>query len=208
LDVCQAARHASGVASVVSFRALGRLLLAHPICGAGIALLMRSDLGPAPWDVFHIGLHRATGLSIGTATSVTAVAAVLVALSAGVRPGLGTLVNAVLIGACVDGGLAVLPIAPNAFWGVAYLASGLVVFGLGTGLYMSANLGAGPRDSLMVALARGRASNIGRARAIVELAALGVGILLGGPLGWGTVTYAVAIGPVARWGINLFAEEA
>jgi uncharacterized membrane protein YczE len=134
--------------------------------------------------------------------------AVLVAVGAGVRPGLGTLVNAVLIGACVDGGLAVLPIAPNAVWGVAYLAAGLIVFGLGTGLYMSANLGAGPRDSLMVALARGRASRLGRARAVVELVALGVGIFLGGPLGWGTVAYAVAIGPVANWGINLFAEAA
>src|SRR5262249_44673013 len=77
--------------SVVTLRALGRLLAAHPILGAGIALVVQSGLGAAPWDVFHVGLHRATGLSVGAATMVTGVCAVLLALFAGVRPGFATL---------------------------------------------------------------------------------------------------------------------
>src|SRR5262245_24276909 len=164
-------------------RGLSRLLLAHPICGAGIALTIRSQLGAAPWDVFHIGLHRATGLSIGVATLATGIAAILIARAAGVRPGPATLVNALTIGLCVDAGLALLPGAPGLPLAAAYLAAGLVLFGLGTGIYFSARLGAGPRDSLMVALARRPGWTIRRARGATELAALGAGLLLGGQLG-------------------------
>ena len=97
----------------MTLRAFGRLLGAHPIVGAGIALLVRSDLGAAPWDVFHVGLAHATGLTIGAATSATALAAVVVALAAGVRPGVGTLVNAVILGGCIDAALAVIPTASS-----------------------------------------------------------------------------------------------
>ena len=188
-------------------RDLARLLAAHPVCGAGIALSIRSGLGAAPWDVFHVGLHRATGLSVGAATGATSVAAILVALAAGTRPGPGTLVNALLIGACVDLGLALVPGAPPLPLAAAYLAAGLVLFGIGSGLYLSARLGSGPRDSLMVALARRRRWTVGRARAGIEIAALAAGLMLGGELGAGTVIYAVAIGPVTQWGIALFAKE-
>ena len=188
-------------------RALGRLLGAHPLVGAGVALLIRSDLGAAPWDVFHVGLARATGLSIGTATTVTAVAAVLVALAAGVRPGLGTLVNALIIGLCVDAALALVPGSPPLWLAAGYLAAGIVLLGLGTGLYLSADMGSGPRDSLMVALARRRGFGTGRARVAIELSALGAGLALGGRAGAGTLVYAAAIGPVAQRCIQLFAQE-
>ncbi len=194
-------------APAVSVWAVGRLLLAHPVCGAGIALSIRSGLGAAPWDVFHIGLHRATGLSIGAATTATAAAAVLVALAAGVRPGWGTLINAFLIGACVDLALALVPAAPSMSLAAGYLAAAIVLIGLGTGLYLGAGLGSGPRDSLMVALARRPRWTISSARIAVELGALGAGVLLGGSLGAGTVLYALAIGPVTRWGIELFGER-
>jgi uncharacterized membrane protein YczE len=197
----------SGMRSTVpaiSPGAVGRLLVAHPVCGAGIALSIQSGLGAAPWDVFHIGLHRATGLSIGVATTATAVAAVLVALAAGVRPGWGTLVNALLIGACVDLALALVPAAPSVPLAAGYLAAAIVLIGLGTGLYLGARLGSGPRDSLMVALARRPRWTISSARVTIELGALGAGLLLGGPLGAGTVLYALTIGPVTRWGIEIF----
>jgi uncharacterized membrane protein YczE len=194
-------------APAISVWAVGRLLLAHPVCGAGIALSIRSGLGAAPWDVFHIGLHRATGLSIGAATTATAAAAVLVALAAGVRPGWGTLVNALLIGACVDLSLALVPAAPSMPLAAGYLAAAIVLIGLGTGLYLGARLGSGPRDSLMVALARRPPWTISSARIAVELGALAAGILLGGTLGAGTVLYALAIGPVTRWGIEIFGER-
>lgn len=190
----------------MELRAFGRLLGAHPIVGLGIALILRSELGAAPWEVFHVGLARATGLSVGAATSATAVAAVLVALVAGVRPGIGTLVNAVILGGCIDAALAVLPAAPSLALALGYLAAGIVLLGLGTGLYLSAELGSGPRDSLMVAVARYRRWSIARARVAIELAVLVGGLLLGGRPGAGTLVYTAAIGPVAQWGIRMFAK--
>jgi uncharacterized membrane protein YczE len=188
-------------------RAFGRLLAAHPLVGAGVALLVRSDLGAAPWDVFHVGLAGATGMTVGAATMVTAALALGVALAAGVRPGVGTLVNVVVLGVCVDGALAVVPTGPPLALAALYLAGGILLIGLGTGLYLSAHMGSGPRDSLMVALERRCGLSTRRARVVLELGALGAGLLLGGRAGAGTLIYAAAIGPVAQLGIQLFMEE-
>jgi uncharacterized membrane protein YczE len=192
---------------LMQLRAFARLLAAHPIVGASVALLIRSELGAAPWDVFHVGLARTTGLSVGAAATATAVTAVVAARAAGIRPGLATLVNALILGACVDAALAVLPPAPSLLAAAGYLAAGIVLLGLGTGLYLSAELGSGPRDSLMVALVERRRWSTARARLTLELAVLAAGIALGGRAGAGTVVYAATIGPVAQWGIRLFARE-
>jgi uncharacterized membrane protein YczE len=189
-------------------RALARLLVAHPPCGVGIALLIRSGLGAAPWDVFHLGLQLATGLTVGVATTITALAALLLALAWGVRPGLGTVVNLLLLGICVDAAITLLPAAPGVVAAVGYLAAGVLLFGLGTGVYLSAAAGSGPRDSLMVAIATRRRWPIWRARMLLELLALTAGVALGAGAGVGTLVYALAIGPVAQWGITLFAERA
>jgi len=191
----------------MELRAFGRLLGAHPIVGAGIALLLRSELGAAPWDVFHAGLARATGLSVGAAASATAIAAVAVARAAGVRPGVGTVVNAIVLGGCIDAALAVIPAAPSLAAAAGFLAAGIALLGLGTGLYLSAELGSGPRDSLMIALAQRRRWSLSRARIAVELIALFGGLALGGRAGAGTVVYAAAIGPAAQWGSQLFARS-
>jgi uncharacterized membrane protein YczE len=190
----------------MEIRALARLIAAHPLVGVAVALLMRSRLGAAPWDVLHVGLAHVIGVSVGTATGVTAIAALVIARAVGVRPGLGTLVNAVCLGFCIDGALAVLPNAP-ALLGPLYLVVGILLLGLGTGLYLSANLGSGPRDSLMVALSRRRGWTLRRARVAIEIGALGVGLLLGGRAGVGTVVYALSIGPVAQWSIAFFAAQ-
>jgi uncharacterized membrane protein YczE len=117
------------------------------------------------------------------------------------------LINALILGACVDAALAVLPPAPSLLAAAGYLAAGIVLLGLGTGLYLSAELGSGPRDSLMVALVERRRWSTARARLTLELAVLAAGIALGGRAGAGTVVYAATIGPVAQWGIRLFARE-
>jgi uncharacterized membrane protein YczE len=193
---------------LMEMRALGRLVAAHPLVGAAVALVIRSRLGAAPWDVLHIGLARVSGVSVGTATGATAIAALLVARAVGVRPGAATVVNAVCLGFCVDGALAVTPNAATPLFGVIYLAVGILLLGLGTGLYLSAGLGSGPRDSLMVALAQRRGWTTGRARVAIELGALGLGLLLGGRAGVGTLVYALSIGPVAQWSISIFKEHA
>jgi uncharacterized membrane protein YczE len=130
----------------------------------------------------------------------------VVALVAGVRPGIGTLVNAVILGGCIDAALAVLPAGPSLAVAVGYLAAGIMLLGVGTGLYLSAELGSGPRDSLMVAVARHPRWTIARARVAIELAVLVGGLLLGGRAGAGTLVYAAVIGPVAQWGIRMFAK--
>jgi uncharacterized membrane protein YczE len=203
LDISSAGRNAGGM----TLRALARLLAAHPVVGAGIALVLRSELGAAPWEVFHAGLAHTTGLSVGTAAGATAIAAIALAAAAGVRPGLATLINAVLLGVCIDAALAVLPAAGSLAAASGYLAAGIAALALGTGLYMSAGLGSGPRDSLMVAVARTCRWSTARARAILELTAVIAGVLLGGRAGAGTLIYAAAIGPAAQWSIQLFAED-
>jgi uncharacterized membrane protein YczE len=187
-------------------RALVRLVAAHPPVAAALALLIRSRLGAAPWDVFHVGLARVSGISVGSASTLTAIAAVLIARAVGVRPGLGTMVNALGLGFCVDAALAILPSAPSLLASVLNLALGILLLGLGTGLYLSAGLGSGPRDSLMVALSRRRGWTTGRARLVIELSALGLGLLLGGQAGVGTLAYALSIGPVTQWSISFFEE--
>jgi uncharacterized membrane protein YczE len=187
-------------------RAVARLLLALPIVGAGVAAVLRSGLGAAPWDVLHVGLAEVTGSSVGAATTLTAAAAVIVARRGGVRPGPGTLLNVVLLGLCVDAALWALPPAPTVVAAVAYLGVGMLLLGAGTGLFLSAALGSGPRDSLMLAIAGRRGFTLVRARTAVELAALALGLVLGGHAGPGTLIFATTIGPVVRWGITLFGE--
>jgi len=187
---------------------LARLVFAHPIVGSGVALLLASRLGAAPWDVFHVGVARLTGLGIGTATSVTAAAAIAVAYALGIRPGFATLVNALLLGVCIDGAVAVVPDAPSPVVGVAYVAAGVALLGIGTGLYLSAGLGSGPRDSVVLAVARCRGWTVRRARTVVELVALAAGFALGGELGLATWIYALTIGPAVQWGIAMFGGNA
>jgi len=181
--------------------ALGRLLLAHPLCGAGVALSIRSGLGATPWDVFHLGLQRLTGLSIGTTTTAVSVAALVLAVAGRVHPGAGTAINVLLLGPFIDAALALLPPAPRWWWAIGYEAAAVVLIGVGTGLYVSAGLGNAPRDSLMLALARRRRWSTRRARTVIEVLALVAGGLLGAPIGPGTLLYGLAIGPVVQWSI-------
>jgi uncharacterized membrane protein YczE len=184
-----------------------RLLLAHPIVGAGVALLLASRLGAAPWDVFHVGLARLTGLGVGAATSVTGAVAIAVAYVLGIRPGFATLVNALLLGACIDGALAIVPDAASPVVGIIYVAAGVALLGIGTGLYLSAGLGSGPRDSVVLAVARSCGWTVRRARTVVELVALIAGFLLGGELGLATWAYALTVGPAVQWGIAMFGGD-
>jgi uncharacterized membrane protein YczE len=187
--------------------ALVRLVTAQSLAGVAVALIIQSRLGAAPWDVLHVGLARLSGVSIGTATGATSIAALLIALALGVRPGPGTLLNAVWVGVCVDAALLLLPSAATVGLGALYLGAGILLLGLATGLHISAELGNGPRDSLMLALAQRRSWTMTRARLTLELGALAAGILLGGRGGPGTLLYALAIGPITQWSICYFREE-
>lgn len=167
------------------------------IYGIGVGVMVQSDLGLNPWQVFHQGASIQTGLTMGTITIATGLLVLVLWIPLKERVGAGTLLNVLTIGPVLD--LTIWLVAPpDVLWvRIAYLAAGTVLVGLATGLYVGAGLGPGPRDGLMTGLAR-RGWTIRVARTLIELTALAIGWLMGGTVGVGTVLFAVAIGPLTQ----------
>lgn len=170
--------------------------------GFGLALFVRANLGMGPWDAFHQGLGFQTGLSIGTASIITGLAILLLWIPLKERPGLGTIGNVLTIGPATDLGLWLLPVGIESYWlrGLMLLA-GMACVGIGSALYLPAGLGAGPRDGLMLGLNRKTGWSIRLSRSLVEASALGIGILMGGKFGIGTIVFALGIGPVVQFSL-------
>ena len=175
-------------------------------------MFLRAALGLSPWDVLADGVRRNTPLSFGVAVILIGLLLVLGSLLAGIRPGPGTIANMVLIGAFADLLLSTgigSTLDEGALWArVAVMLGGILTTGLGSALYIGAELGAGPRDSLMIAVATRTHLRIGVARAVVEGSALLIGILLGGSVGIGTVVFAVGIGPAVDVAFQIFRMDA
>jgi uncharacterized membrane protein YczE len=172
------------------------------LCACGILAFLESRLGLPPWDVLHQGIAKHTPLSFGEANEVVAIGVLFVAWRLGSRPGIATVANAVLIGLFVAVVQPLAVVQHLAAWPlparIALLALGLGLFGIGTGLYIGAGLGAGPRDSLMLVGAVRSGVRIGVVRAALEGTALAAGIVLGGKVGVGTLVFAFLIGPAVE----------
>jgi uncharacterized membrane protein YczE len=169
-------------------------------CAAGIVLLLESRLGLSPWDVLHQGIAEHTPLSFGTTNVVVGVAVLVVAWLLGARIGPGTAANALLIGLFVDllervDAVASLDESALAVR-IALLVTGLACFAVGSAFYIGADLGAGPRDSLMLVLSRRTGTRIGVVRAVLEVCVTLAGLALGGTVGIGTIAFAFGIGPL------------
>ena len=180
---------------------LGRmpaLLFGLYLFGAGISLMVEADLGLGPWDVFHQGVSEITGLSIGRVINVVAFMVVLAFIPLKERFGIGTILNAVVIGVAADATSALLPDLQAMPVRVAAMVLGPVLIAIGSGFYIGAGLGPGPRDGVMTGLAR-RGIDIWKARFGIELTVLLVGLALGGSVGIGTVWFAVGIGPMVQF---------
>ncbi|WP_433493837.1 YczE/YyaS/YitT family protein [Micromonospora sp. CA-248089] len=187
-------------------RRLTQLYAGLVLYGVSMALMIRSELGLDPWDVFHQGLARQTGLSFGTVTIAVGALVLLLWIPLRQRPGLGTVSNVVVIGLVVDATLAVLPPGEGMPARVTLLVAGIVANGAATGLYLGAGLGPGPRDGLMTGfVARQPRFSVRLVRTAIEVAVLALGWLLGGTVGLGTVAYALTIGPLAQFFIPVFA---
>jgi uncharacterized membrane protein YczE len=184
------------------------LFLGIVVIAVAIVSLLESRLGLAPWDVFHLGVAEHSPLEIGTASVVVGLAVMFVAWGLGQPPGFGTVANAIVIGLVVDALRSLGWVAGLAERGlplrVSLLALGVVLFGLGSALYIGAGLGAGPRDSLMLILSRRTSIRIAAVRASIELAAIAVGWTLGGTVGLGTVAIAFLLGPSVEGSFWLF----
>jgi uncharacterized membrane protein YczE len=168
------------------------------LVAVGIVAMLESELGLPPWDVFHLGVADHTGLSIGVASVIVSLVVLGIGWAAGAPPGFGTFANAIVIGLTIDrlraipavGAWSTLPIVGRA----GLVAGGILLFGLGSALYIGGGFGAGPRDSLMLALSRRTGRRIALVRGSIEAVVLVAGLLLGGVVGVGTVAFVFLIG--------------
>lgn len=173
-----------------------KLLLGLFLYALGIVLTIKANIGYGPWEVFHVGLGKAVGISIGNASILVGFVIIIATLFMGEKIGIATILNMVLIGVLIDIILAsgLVPTSGNFFAGVTVLVLGLYIISLGSFFYIGSGYGAGPRDGLMIALARRIKLPIGVIRSIIELSATVAGWALGGMVGLGTVISGFMIG--------------
>lgn len=185
---------------------LVRLIIGLYLFGLGIAFQIRAALGLAPWDVFGQGLSNITGLSFGLATVLASAMILLLWIPLKQKPGLGTVFNALLIGPFVDLSLRFVPSAAD--WGIVGQIGGYVlgmaIIALGTGVYIGARLGPGPRDGLMTGSVKKFGKPVWIVRTVLEGGATLIGIALGGPVGLGTLLFVVGIGPMVQVSMRAF----
>ncbi|GAA1499288.1 YczE/YyaS/YitT family protein [Paeniglutamicibacter kerguelensis] len=178
---------------------LVQLFIGLTLFGVAMAGFVRSGLGLAPWDVLHYGVTLHTGLSLGTVVIIFGFIVLLLWIPLRQMPGLGTIANVLWLGIAADFALAVIPQAEGLPAQIALFAGALLVNGLGGGLYIGSQLGPGPRDGLMTGLHARTGISLRLARTGVEVLVLVVGWFLGGIVGFGTILYALAIGPVTQF---------
>jgi uncharacterized membrane protein YczE len=179
------------------------LLIGFVIWGLAVALQVRAELGLSSWDVFHQGLGQRLGITIGIAGVVTSVGVLLLWIPLRMKPGIGTVLNALVIGPSADMFLAILPPIDDLVLRWVFMLLGMVLMGLGSALYLPARLGTGPRDGVMVGLNRKFGFSIRLSRTIVEVCALVIGWFLGGTVGLGTLVSALGLGTVIQTCLQL-----
>lgn len=185
---------------------LVRLIAGLYLFGLGIAFQIRATLGLAPWDVFGQGLANITGLSFGLATVLASALILLLWIPLKQKLGLGTIFNALLIGPFIDLSLRFVPSAAD--WGIVgqigWYVLGMAIIALGTGVYIGARLGPGPRDGLMTGSVKKFGKPVWIVRTVLEGGATLIGLALGGPVGLGTLLFVVGIGPMVQVSMRAF----
>lgn len=174
------------------------------IYGLGVALTVDAAIGIAPWDVLAQGISLQSGLSFGVSTIIVSAIVLLLWIPLGVRPGLGTISNAILVGLFADVALFYLP-TPDPYWlKIAMFLLGMVVISFATGMYISSGMGKGPRDGLMFGVAQRTKIPFWISRSSIELIVVSVGFILGGQVREGTLLFAIGIGYLNQLGLRLF----
>jgi uncharacterized protein len=179
-----------------------KLIAGLVVFGAGEAAIVEADLGNSPWTVLAQGVAKHTPLAIGTATVVISFLVLLMWIPLRQRPGLGTILNAILIGLAIDATLPLLPETDDIAARAALLLGGIALVSLGSGLYLTTRLGPGPRDGLMTGLSRRTGRSLRLWRTVIEASALIGGWALGGVAGIGTVAFAALIGPGVQFAVQ------
>ncbi len=171
--------------------------------GTGEAMFIAAGLGVSPWTVLAQGISVQSGLSVGFATFVVSVLVLLLWIPLRELPGFGTLSNAVVIAVAIDTMTPLLILPEDSVMRYFQLIVGVILIGVGSGLYLTANLGPGPRDGLMTGLQRITGKPIGWVRAGLEVTVLCCGWLLGGTVGLGTVVFAIGVGYAVALSLSL-----
>lgn len=173
--------------------------------GLSIAVMIRSNVGTGPWALLEVALSGLTGITPGRMSIIVGFVVLLAALAMGERIGWGTLGNILFIGLWEDMFLQMIPSVEDRIVLQALMLLGAVLLmGIASAIYIGVDAGAGPRDSLMLAVHRKSGWSIRFGRAVIEILVVAVGFLLGGPLGFGTILFALLIGPSVQWAFKLF----
>lgn len=175
-----------------------QLILGLILYGVAIAMMVRAAVGVAPWDVLTQGVSKQTGLPFGVVTNLIGVVVLLLWIPIRQKPGLGTVLNVLMIGPSAQLVLNVLPEFTVLWAQILLFAGGLVVLALATGLYIGARFGPGPRDGLMTGIHKRWGWPIWAVRTAIEVTVLTIGWLLGGNVGLGTLAFALLIGPMVN----------
>jgi len=180
------------------------LLAGLLLFGASIAVMAQAGLGLGPWEAFHQGISRQTGLALGTVSILVGIPVLILWWPIGVRPGIGTLLNLLLVGTATNLVLPLLPAPGGWIARLAMMLAGVAGIGIASGIYLAADLGAGPRDGLMTGLHHRFGWPIFAVRTAMEVGVLIAGWLLGGTVGLGTLVFAFGIGPIVQWALGIF----
>lgn len=191
-------------------RRAGWLLCGLLVSAVGITMMLQANVGLEPWSVLQQGIAQTCGISYGVSSILVGAAVILLAVACGEQVGLGTIANIILCGVFIDTLLALgwIPLMNGLAPGVLMLLAGLELLALGTWMYMRSALGSGPRDALMVAMARKTGRSVGLCRAAVELIIIFIGWRLGGQVGLGTVISAVGLGSLFNLNFTLLHFDA
>jgi len=185
-------------------RRLFQLYAGLLLYGLSMALQVQAMLGLGPWDVFHEGVAKHTGLSFGTVVILASVAVLLLWIPLKQRPGLGTISNVLVVGLAADLGLAYIPEGGTLPVQLLMLAAGVSLNAVAGAAYLGANFGPGARDGLMTGFVKLTGASVGKVRTTIELSIMAIGFALGGTVGLGTIVYALSIGPLLQLMIPTF----
>ena len=175
--------------------------------GLGEGLLIVSFTGASPWSVLAQGISLNVNLSIGTITLLISIAVLILWIPLGQKPGMGTIFNALIIALMIDLCIKFVPTPSNYFNQLSLAIISVVIVGIGGGIYLVSNLGAGPRDGLMTGIQRVTGKPIALVRSIIEISVVLFGWILGGTAGLGTVIFALGIGPAVAVGIYFVSKS-
>jgi uncharacterized membrane protein YczE len=172
--------------------------------GLALSMIVRANLGTSTWLVLEVALANILGIKIGTMSVYMGFMILIFALALRERVGWGTLGNILSIGPWINLFLSIIPEIDHLVLQIGVFLLAVLIQGFATAIYIGVNAGAGPRDSLMLAIHRKFGFSVRWARGSIEVIVVLIGWLLGGPAGWGTLAFALLIGPSVQWAFNLF----